>query len=188
MARLAKALKLPCLLPQPGLAWSVPLICQQQNFKNEILPKVEEYTVNSYIPALTKVGILNEAEREKVAERVAYFSGIDQQEILNRNMSISTSFFWKEIIRDEKELTIGRLDSRYRGQDRETAGNYYDYDPALTSWNHAFTPAINHYLRNEYSVMRPTCSTGCLGRFVPGIVMVIIPAKIYSRRCLKIHI
>jgi carboxypeptidase C (cathepsin A) len=46
-------------------------------------------------------------------------------------------------------ITIGRLDSRYRGIDRMDAGDRYDYDPALTSWNHSFTPAINHYLRGE---------------------------------------
>jgi carboxypeptidase C (cathepsin A) len=46
-------------------------------------------------------------------------------------------------------MTIGRLDSRYRGIDREIAGDIYDHDPALTSWNHAFSPAINHYLREE---------------------------------------
>lgn len=34
-----------------------------------------------------------------------------------------------------------------RGMDREDAGENYDYDPALTSWNQSFTPAINHYLR-----------------------------------------
>src|SRR5690606_11208487 len=25
----------------------------------------------------------------------------------------------------------------------------YDYSPELTTWNHAFAPAINHYLREE---------------------------------------
>ncbi len=33
--------------------------------------------------------------------------------------------------------------------DRQDAGERYDYPPELTSWNHAFAPAINHYLRDE---------------------------------------
>jgi carboxypeptidase C (cathepsin A) len=51
-------------------------------------------------------------------------------------------------MRDEG-LTVGRLDSRYRGVDRSDAGERYDYDPALTAWNHAFAPAINAYLRAD---------------------------------------
>jgi carboxypeptidase C (cathepsin A) len=144
----SKALKLPYFTAAAWYHNALPGELQQQDL-DELLPKVEDYTINNYIPALTKGGMLDENERQEVAERVSYFSGIDQEEILNRNLSMSTSFFWKEILRDEEELTVGRLDSRYRGQDRETAGNYYDYDPALSSWNHAFTPAINHYLRNE---------------------------------------
>lgn len=142
------ALKLPYFTAAAWYHEALPEELQKQDL-SEILPKVEDYTVNEYIPALTKVGVMDQAERDSIAEQVSHYSGIAKEEILNRNLSMSTSFFWKEIIRDEKELTVGRLDSRYRGQDRETAGNYYDYDPALSSWNHAFTPAINHYLRND---------------------------------------
>ncbi|PSQ62464.1 MAG: carboxypeptidase, partial [Bacteroidetes bacterium QH_1_61_8] len=44
--------------------------------------------------------------------------------------------------------TVGRLDSRYKGVDVKNAGDSYDYPAELTAWNHAFTPAINHYLRD----------------------------------------
>jgi carboxypeptidase C (cathepsin A) len=45
--------------------------------------------------------------------------------------------------------TVGRLDSRYLGIDRKDAGAEPDYNAELTSWLHSFTPAINHYLREE---------------------------------------
>ncbi len=120
----------------------------QQKDLDAILPEVEEFTINEYIPALAKGGFIEEDEREEIAEKVALYSGIEKQAVLDRNLRISTSFFWKELLRDEG-LTVGRLDSRYRGIDRENAGERYDFDPALTAWNHAFTPAINHYLRAE---------------------------------------
>lgn len=60
---------------------------------------------------------------------------------------VGTSLFWKELLRDEG-MTVGRLDSRYKGFDRMEAGERYDFDPALTSWNHAFAPAFNHYAKN----------------------------------------
>jgi carboxypeptidase C (cathepsin A) len=40
------------------------------------------------------------------------------------------------------------LDSRYRGKDVSEAGERFDFDPALTSWNHAFSPGFNYYARN----------------------------------------
>jgi carboxypeptidase C (cathepsin A) len=112
-----------------------------------LLPEVEEFTVSELIPALARGGSLEPERRRALAERVARYSGLDAQVVLNHNLAVPTGFFWKELLRD-RGLTVGRLDSRYRGIDRSDAGERYDYDPALTSWNHAFTPAINHYLRD----------------------------------------
>lgn len=120
----------------------------QQQDLDDILPEVERFTIEEYIPALSKGGFIEDEEKQRVAEKVAEYTGLSEQVILDRNLRISTSFFWKELMREEG-LTVGRLDSRYRGIDRENGGDRYDYDPALTSWNHAFAPAINHYLRNE---------------------------------------
>jgi carboxypeptidase C (cathepsin A) len=113
----------------------------------QILAEVEQFTVDELIPALTRGGSLDAARRADVARRFARYSGLSEQAVLNHNLAVPTGFFWKELLRDQG-LTVGRLDSRYRGIDRSDAGERYDYDPALTSWNHSFTPAINHYLRN----------------------------------------
>ena len=56
------------------------------------------------------------------------------------------AFFWKELLRDEG-FTIGRLDSRYKGIDSKDSGNYPEYSPELSAWDHAFTPAINSYIK-----------------------------------------
>lgn len=76
------------------------------------------------------------------------YSGLPETVILQHNLDIAPNFFWKELLRD-KGFTIGRLDSRYRGIDRQDAGEGPDYNAELTSWLHAFTPAINMYLREE---------------------------------------
>jgi len=120
----------------------------QQRELQDLLAEVEEYTIEKYLPAVARGGSISSDMRNEVAEDVARYSGIGKQHILDRNLTIPNSFFWKELLRDE-EITIGRLDSRYRGVDRQNAGDRYDHDPALTSWNHAFTPAINYYLREQ---------------------------------------
>jgi carboxypeptidase C (cathepsin A) len=115
---------------------------------DEILPEVEAYTINELLPALAKGGFLDEQKKKAVAAKMAYYSGLSEQVILQQNLDVPTSFFWKELLRD-KGLTVGRLDSRYLGIDRKEAGDRPDYNSELTSWLHSFTPAINYYLREH---------------------------------------
>ncbi len=112
----------------------------------ELLPQVEEYTLDTYLPALAKGHMLSDAEKREVAEQVARYSGLDADVIMQTNLDVETRFFWKELLRDRGQ-TIGRLDSRYLGIDRADVGESPDYNAELTSWLHSFTPAINYYMR-----------------------------------------
>ena len=115
----------------------------------EILPEAEEYSINILMPALAKGGFISNKERNKVAEKMSYYSGLSKKVILQHNLEVPTSFFWKDLLRDKTGQTIGRLDSRYLGLDKMEAGTSPDYSPELTSWLHSFTPAINHYIKTE---------------------------------------
>ena len=115
----------------------------------EILPESEAYTVNTLIPALAKGGFISDTEREAVAEKMAYYSGLSKKEILDLNLVVPTRYFWKNLLKDRSGYTIGRLDSRYLGIDKELSGSSPDYSAELTSWLHSFTPAINYYLQEE---------------------------------------
>ena len=79
---------------------------------------------------------------------MAYYSGLSKEVIMQNNLDVPNSFFWKELLRDEGK-TIGRLDSRYIGIDKKEVGMRPDYSAELTSWLHSFTPAINHYIRTD---------------------------------------
>lgn len=113
----------------------------------EILPEVEAYTIDVLTPAISKGGYLPESEKKQVAATIARYSGLSEKVILEHNLRIPKTFFWKELLRDEG-YNIGRLDSRYLGIDEQTAGTRPDYAAELTSWLHSFTPAINHYFKN----------------------------------------
>ena len=112
-----------------------------------VLSEVEAFTVEEYLPALAHGGFLEASRREDIATRVARYSGLTPETVLSHNLAVPTSFFWKDLLRDEG-FTVGRLDSRYRGISRQTAGERPDNNQELDSWNHAFAPAINHYLRD----------------------------------------
>ncbi|MDW8136976.1 MAG: carboxypeptidase [Bacteroidota bacterium] len=116
-----------------------------------LLAEVEAFAIDTYLPALARGGFLEPERRREVARQVARYSGLAETVVLAYNLAVPRNVFWKELLRDQA-LTIGRLDSRYRGLDRQAAGEQFDHDPALSAWNHAFTPAINQYLRAELGV------------------------------------
>jgi carboxypeptidase C (cathepsin A) len=121
----------------------------QQKDLLDVLPEVEAYTLETLMPALAKGGSIDQKEKESVAEKMAFYSGLSKKSILQHNLDVPTAFFWKELLRDKTGNTIGRLDSRYLGLDKIEAGTRPDYSAELTSWLHSFTPAINFYIREK---------------------------------------
>lgn len=143
----AAALRLPYFAATAWYHKVLPPDLQQKDL-TAMLPEVEDFTVNELIPAITKGGYLPEAKRKEIVGKMARYSGLSEKVILQYNMDVPTSFFWKELLRD-KGYTVGRLDSRYKGIDRQDAGDGPDFNAELTSWLHSFTPPINMYLRNN---------------------------------------
>ena len=145
---LSSSLNLPYFT---AAAWYHKMLPDELQNKDllEILPLSEEYAINKLIPAMAKGGFISDTERDKVAERMSYFSGIKKNVILQHNLDVPKDYFWKELLRNKNGFTIGRLDSRYRGLDKRLAGDSPDYNSEITSWLHSFTPAINYYIREH---------------------------------------
>ena len=146
-AALSAALRLPYFA---ATAWyHKALKPEYQNRKlDALLPEVEKFTMDELIPALAKGSQLSDADKKVIAAKMSAYSGLSEKVILQHNLDVPTDFFWKDLLRDQG-FTIGRLDSRYRGLDREDAGDSPDYNAELTSWLHSFTPAMNMYIHNE---------------------------------------
>jgi carboxypeptidase C (cathepsin A) len=143
----SSALNLPYYAAAAWFHNKLPARLQQKDL-TEMLPEVEDYTINNVIPAIAKGGFINEEEKMEIATKMSEYSGLSLKSVLHNNLDIPTRFFWKDLLRD-KGMTIGRLDSRYLGIDKKDAGVGPDYSAELTSWLHSFTPAINHYIQKE---------------------------------------
>ena len=132
-------------------AWYHKMLPQELQSKDllEILPEAETFAIEELMPALAKGGFISKAERNKIASKMSYYSGLSEKVILQQNLDVSNRFFWKELLRDRSGQTVGRLDSRYLGIDKVETGIGPDYSAELTSWLHSFTPAINYYIKNE---------------------------------------
>jgi carboxypeptidase C (cathepsin A) len=141
------ALRLPYFA---ATAWFHKALSQDllQKDLTDMLPEVEDFTINELIPAISKGGFIAEDRKKYIADKMSRYSGLSANAVLQHNLNVPTDFFWKELLRD-KGFTVGRLDSRYKGIDKENAGERPDYNSELSSWLHSFTPAINMYLRNE---------------------------------------
>jgi len=142
-----EALRLPYFAATAWYHKMLPADLQNKDL-TDMLPEVENFTMNDLIPALAKGSALSDSEKQTIAGKMARYSGLSEKVILQHNLVIPYGFFWKDLLRD-KGFTIGRLDSRYRGIDRQDAGVSPDYNAELTAWLHAFTPAMNIYLRDE---------------------------------------
>src|ERR1700743_509278 len=131
-------------------AWyhkALPADLQKKDL-TDVLAEVEKFTIDELIPALAKGGFLEEDRKKALAAKMSRYIGLSEKSVLESYLIIPADFFWKELLRD-KGYTIGWLDSRYRGIDSKDAGYSPDYNAELTSWLHAFTPAINIYLRED---------------------------------------
>jgi len=140
------ALSLPYYTAAAWYHKALPADLQQKDLM-DVLAESEKFTIDEFIPALAKGGFIDPARRKEIAGKAARYSGISEEAFLSHNLAVPTQFFWKELLRD-KGFTVGRLDSRYKGIDKQAAGERPDYNSELTSWLHSFTPAINYYLRD----------------------------------------
>lgn len=140
------ALKLPYFAATAWFHKMLPPDLQNKDL-TDMLPEVEDFTINELLPALSKGGSLDEGKRKEIAAKIARYSGISEKVVMQNNLDVPYSYFWKELLRDQG-FTVGRLDSRYKGIDRKDAGDSPDFNAELTSWLHSFTPSINMYIRN----------------------------------------
>ena len=121
----------------------------QQKDLTEVLAESEAYAVDELLPLIAKSGYLKKDKKEAAIKKMAYYSGLSETTIRQNNLEVPFNYFWKDLLRNRSGLTIGRLDSRYKGLDVKESGDGPDYNSELTSWLHSFTPAINYYYSQE---------------------------------------
>lgn len=141
---------LPCVLFLPtycATAWYHGRLDEalQRNLRTT-LDEVEEFALGEYAQALLLGDRLSAEEQSRLAAKVARYCGVSQEFIEQCNLRPSIGRFAKELRRDERR-TVGRLDSRFVGIDRDAAGDGYSYDPSYAAIQGPYSAALNHYVR-----------------------------------------
>ncbi|MFI3284099.1 MAG: hypothetical protein R3Y57_03345 [Erysipelotrichaceae bacterium] len=102
----------PSLLALPTMAAAHWYHHKLEGSLEDFVNKCYQFCENEYVLALFKGTTIDDDEREKIAEKVAYFSGLSKKEILKQNLRPDMTLSWQQLLEDEG-LEIGRLDGRY---------------------------------------------------------------------------
>ncbi len=112
------------------------------------LEKAKEFSQNDYLKALMQGDSLQKRDRNKIAKKLAQFTGLSEEYILRTDLRININRFCKELLRKEG-LTVGRLDSRFTGIDRDSAGEMFERDPSYSAILGPYSATLNHYVRHD---------------------------------------
>lgn len=115
---------------------------------DEFLGEVEQFAANDYTLGLMKGATLTADERAHIIEKLHTYTGLSKDYIDRTDLRINIHRFCKELRRDEG-LTVGRIDSRYTGYDRDAAGEYPERDPSLSATGGAYSATLKDYVRRE---------------------------------------
>jgi carboxypeptidase C (cathepsin A) len=113
-----------------------------------LLDEVEAFALGEYTAALAQGDALDGERRRALVESLARYTGLSPEYVSRTDLRIDISRFVKELLRAEGR-TVGRLDSRFQGIDRDAAGERYEYDPSYSAILGPFTAVMNHYVRAE---------------------------------------
>ena len=126
------------------------------------LAEVKSFAMGEYTLALMKGSELDPVERVSIAIKLARYTGLSQEYVLRSDLRLNIFRFTKELLRAEGR-TVGRLDSRYIGIDRDSAGETFEFDPSMSAVMGPYTAAFNQYVRSDlkyesdlpYEVLNP---------------------------------
>lgn len=112
------------------------------------LKEAEQFALGEYASALLKGGWLTDAEKDAIATKMSYYTGLSKEFCLRSNLRVEENRFWKELRRADG-LIIGRLDARFTGRDLDDAGEGFSFDPSFANIDGPFTATINDYFQKE---------------------------------------
>jgi carboxypeptidase C (cathepsin A) len=140
----------PLLLPTfSATAWYHHKLSAQYTDLKALLAEVENFALTEYASALLKGDQIGEAEKAHVIDKLSQYTGLSKAYLEHSNMRLYVGRFNKELLRSEGK-TVGRLDSRFKGDDYDNAGENYEYDPSYsTAIYGTYAAAINDYIHRE---------------------------------------
>lgn len=121
-----------------------PLDADLQN----AIEQAKEFALNEYALALLQGDNLEPRKKRAIAERVADFTGLSVDLVMENDLRISLNDFVHNIKRKEGE-TIGRLDSRFTTPELDALNKPGYRDPSYMAIHGTYTENLMTYLSTE---------------------------------------
>src|SRR5947207_13180690 len=86
--------------------------------------------------------------RSEITQKLARLTGLSPDYIDRTNLRIEIQRFTKELLRSERR-TIGRIDARFTGIDRDAAGEHPEFDPSIAAIIGPYSGMFNDYVRTD---------------------------------------
>src|SRR5271170_1284732 len=144
---------LPCILYLPtysAIAWyhkKLPPELQSEDV-SKVVDESRKFAAGEYAAALMQGDALPDARRTEIAQKVARLTGLSPAYVERTNLCVEIQRFTKELLRDERR-TVGRIDGRFTGIDRDAAGETPEYDPSIAAIMGPYAGMLNDYVRND---------------------------------------
>lgn len=119
----------------------------QANFDKAITDS-RAFAQTEYASALIKGKSLPPEQRANVITQLARFTGLEADLIDRANMRISSSLFFKNLLRKEGKI-IGRFDGRVVSEDADRIDPSPEFDPSYTNVYGPFAAATNAFIRGD---------------------------------------
>jgi len=119
---------------------------EEKGSVEDAVERAQAWAMTDYLVALAKGDGLVGAERERIAARLASFTGLSREFVLRSDVRVEIQQFCKELLRGEGK-TVGRLDSRYTATEGNATLPTPSFDSSYATIQGPFTAALNAYLR-----------------------------------------
>ncbi|XOV78724.1 MAG: S10 family peptidase [Aestuariibacter sp.] len=114
----------------------------------EWVNEARQFAIQEYAPALLMGPDLQGEQREALRRKLAHYTGLSEDYLELANLRVHFQRFNKELMRDEG-FALGRLDSRFKGDEYDDAGEFPETDPSFYGIDGSYTAALNHWVRGE---------------------------------------
>ena len=114
----------------------------------KVLREAEDFALGDYALALLKGSALAATERAGIIARLARLTGLSTDYLDRVDLRPEIMRFTKELLRDRR-VSVGRLDGRFTGVDRDSGGEHPEYDPSMAAIQGPYGAALNDYVRRE---------------------------------------
>ena len=132
-------------------AWYHGKVADRPESLPDFLDQVRRFAVDEYAPALLKGNTLDGAERARIRQRLAHFTGLSEDYVEQSDLRVLAGRFLKELLRSEGKA-VGRIDGRYTGEDVNKVAEQPDGDPSSYQIDGAYAAALSNYIATDLGV------------------------------------